>query len=152
MKFTIAAIVLAFALFANANVVVDIASPHSPVGSHGPALVNAGGSNYGGWGYGGDAYSGYSVGYPKGGPKITLHTTGNLGYGGYDGGYGGGYGAGIGAGGYAGGHGAGVGAGADYHNGKYVASNRGAVHVAPLVGHIQSVKSTNEQPAPGTTW
>lgn len=49
------------------------------VGSYGPALINAGGSNYGGFGYGGDAYSGYSVGYPKGGPKITLHTTGNLG-------------------------------------------------------------------------
>lgn len=29
-QFTIAAIVLAFALFANANVVVDIASQHSP--------------------------------------------------------------------------------------------------------------------------
>lgn len=32
---------------------------------------------------------------------------------------------------------------------KYIAANRGAVHVAPLVGHIQSVKSTNQQPAPG---
>lgn len=35
---------------------------------------------------------------------------------------------------------------------KYVAANRGSVHVAPLVGHIQSVKSSNVQPAPGTTW
>ena len=69
-------------------------------------------------------YCRYSVGYPHGGPHITLHTTGNLG------GYGGdGAGAGIGAGA---GHGHG-------HDGKYVAANRGAVHVAPLVGHIQSV-------------
>lgn len=35
---------------------------------------------------------------------------------------------------------------------KYVAANRGSVHVAPLVGHIQSVKSANLEPAPGTTW
>lgn len=32
---------------------------------------------------------------------------------------------------------------------QYVASNRGATHVAPLVGHIQSVSSTNLDPAPG---
>lgn len=60
-QFTIAAIVLTFALFANAHVVVDIAKPHSHVGSHGPALVNTGyGGNggYGGWGWGGDAYHG----------------------------------------------------------------------------------------------
>lgn len=35
---------------------------------------------------------------------------------------------------------------------QYVAANRGSVHVAPLTGHIQSVSSTNVQPAPGTTW
>lgn len=35
---------------------------------------------------------------------------------------------------------------------KYVAINRGSIHVAPLVGHTQSVKSQNYQPAPGTTW
>lgn len=45
-QFTIAAIVLAFALFANAHVVVDIAKPHSHVGSHGPALVNTHGKKY----------------------------------------------------------------------------------------------------------
>lgn len=60
---------------------------------------------------------------------------------GYNGGYGGGDGAGAGDGGHGGHHG---------HDGTYVAQNRGAKHVAPLVGHIQSVKSTNEQPAPGT--
>lgn len=113
-------------------------------------------------------YRSYSVGYPHGGPHITLHTTGNLGKdysrnligdsfdrfwiiinklwlfttGGW-----GGEGAGAGAG-----AGLGVGHGHHGHDGKYVASNRGAIHVAPLVGHIQSVKSTNEQPAPGTTW
>ncbi|XP_055305158.1 adult cuticle protein 1-like [Sitodiplosis mosellana] len=38
------------------------------------------------------------------------------------------------------------------HDGKYVAANRGSVHVAPLVGHVQSVSSTNLSPAPGTTW
>lgn len=76
-QFTIAAIVLAFVLFANAHVVVDIAKPHSHVGSHGPALVNTHGSAGGYWG--GDAHHGYSVGYPHGAPHITLHTTGNLG-------------------------------------------------------------------------
>lgn len=55
-QFTIVAIVLAFALFANAHVVVDVAKFHSGVGSHGPALVNTHGG-YGGWG--GDAYHGY---------------------------------------------------------------------------------------------
>lgn len=35
---------------------------------------------------------------------------------------------------------------------KYVAANRGSVHVAPLVGHVQSVSSKNLEPAPGTTW
>lgn len=35
---------------------------------------------------------------------------------------------------------------------KYVAANRGSVHVAPLVGHAQSVSSSNLDPAPGTTW
>ena len=38
------------------------------------------------------------------------------------------------------------------HFSKYVAANRGSVHVAPLVGHIQSVSSKNLEPAPGTTW
>jgi len=143
MKFTIVAIVLAFALFANAHVVVDVAKFHSGAGSHGPALVNThGGWGHGGWGQGGDAHHGWSVGYPHGAPHITLHTTGNLGHGGYDGGYGGGND----------GAGAGAGHGHHGHDGQYVAANRGAVHVAPLVGHIQSVKSTNEQPAPGTTW
>ena len=56
-QFTIVAIVLAFALFANAHVVVDVAHTHSGVGSHGPALVNTHGG-YGGWGYGGDGHHG----------------------------------------------------------------------------------------------
>uniref|UniRef100_T1PKZ5 Cuticle protein n=1 Tax=Musca domestica TaxID=7370 RepID=T1PKZ5_MUSDO len=34
--------------------------------------------------------------------------------------------------------------------GSYVAKTRGAVHVAPLAGHAQSVASVNLQPAPGT--
>lgn len=34
--------------------------------------------------------------------------------------------------------------------GTYVAKTRGAVHVAPLPGHIQSAASVNLQPAPGT--
>lgn len=38
------------------------------------------------------------------------------------------------------------------HSSKYVAINRGSIHIAPLVGHTQSVKSQNYQPAPGTTW
>lgn len=69
---------MAFALYANAHVVVDIAKQHSGVGSHGPALINTHGG-WGGWGQGGDGYHGYSVGYPHGAPHITLHTTGNLG-------------------------------------------------------------------------
>ncbi|TMW50584.1 hypothetical protein DOY81_004319 [Sarcophaga bullata] len=34
--------------------------------------------------------------------------------------------------------------------GTYVAKTRGAVHVAPLVGHVQSAVSANLEPAPGT--
>ncbi|XP_055837154.1 adult cuticle protein 1-like [Episyrphus balteatus] len=34
--------------------------------------------------------------------------------------------------------------------GTYVAKTRGAVHVAPLPGHLQSAASVNLQPAPGT--
>ncbi|XP_031632204.1 adult cuticle protein 1-like [Contarinia nasturtii] len=33
---------------------------------------------------------------------------------------------------------------------SYVATTRGAQHVAPLVGHVQSVSSQNVEPAPGT--
>lgn len=33
---------------------------------------------------------------------------------------------------------------------SYVATTRGAQHVAPLVGHVQSVSSQNLEPAPGT--
>ncbi|XP_061398672.1 adult cuticle protein 1-like [Musca vetustissima] len=36
------------------------------------------------------------------------------------------------------------------HSGTFVAKTRGAVHVAPLAGHTQSVASVNLQPAPGT--
>ncbi|XP_061391091.1 adult cuticle protein 1-like [Musca vetustissima] len=36
------------------------------------------------------------------------------------------------------------------HSGTFVAKTRGAVHVAPLAGHAQSVASVNLQPAPGT--
>lgn len=35
-------------------------------------------------------------------------------------------------------------------SGTYVAKTRGAVHVAPLPGHVQSAVSANLQPAPGT--
>lgn len=34
--------------------------------------------------------------------------------------------------------------------GTYVAKTRGAAHVAPLAGHINSVSSVNVAPAPGT--
>ncbi|XP_055920598.1 adult cuticle protein 1-like [Eupeodes corollae] len=34
--------------------------------------------------------------------------------------------------------------------GSYVAQTRGATHVAPLAGHINSVSSVNVAPAPGT--
>lgn len=33
---------------------------------------------------------------------------------------------------------------------SYVATTRGAQHIAPLPGHIESVEATNLQPAPGT--
>ncbi|XP_055375966.1 adult cuticle protein 1-like [Condylostylus longicornis] len=36
------------------------------------------------------------------------------------------------------------------HDGQYVAKTRGAVHSAPLSGHIASVSSVNVAPAPGT--
>lgn len=34
--------------------------------------------------------------------------------------------------------------------GTYVAQTRGAVHVAPLEGHVNSAASVNLEPAPGT--
>ncbi|XP_065083741.1 adult cuticle protein 1-like [Ochlerotatus camptorhynchus] len=37
-----------------------------------------------------------------------------------------------------------------YHSASYVAANRGAVHKAPLPGHIVNQKSLNLAPAPGT--
>ena len=36
------------------------------------------------------------------------------------------------------------------HEGQYVAKTRGAVHTAPLAGHVQSVAAINAAPAPGT--
>ncbi|XP_002132565.2 adult cuticle protein 1-like [Drosophila pseudoobscura] len=36
------------------------------------------------------------------------------------------------------------------HEGVYTAQTRGAIHTAPLAGHIQSVASINAAPAPGT--
>lgn len=81
-QFTIAALVLAFAYIANAHTVVDIAKYHSPVGHHGPALVNSHGGYGGGYGggydggYGGGYNGGYGhgwdVGHPHGAPHITL--------------------------------------------------------------------------------
>ncbi|XP_011191963.1 adult cuticle protein 1 [Zeugodacus cucurbitae] len=40
--------------------------------------------------------------------------------------------------------------GAAAHGGAYVAQTRGAVHSAPLPGHISSVANVNVAPAPGT--
>ncbi|XP_037960948.1 adult cuticle protein 1-like [Teleopsis dalmanni] len=36
------------------------------------------------------------------------------------------------------------------HEGVYVAKTRGAIHTAPLAGHISSATSVNVAPAPGT--
>ncbi|SPP79656.1 adult cuticle protein 1 [Drosophila guanche] len=36
------------------------------------------------------------------------------------------------------------------HEGVYVAKTRGAIHTAPLAGHINSATSVNVAPAPGT--
>lgn len=36
------------------------------------------------------------------------------------------------------------------HEGQYVAKTRGAIHTAPLAGHIQSAAAINVAPAPGT--
>lgn len=59
---------------------------------------------------------------------------------------------GIGAHGLIGAHAAHGVHGVHGHEASYVAANRGSVHVAPLVGHIQSASSINTAPAPGTTW
>lgn len=37
-----------------------------------------------------------------------------------------------------------------HHEGQYVAKTRGAIHTAPLAGHIQSAAAINVAPAPGT--
>ncbi|XP_073822137.1 uncharacterized protein [Musca autumnalis] len=61
-------------------------------------------------------------------------------------------GHGYGWGGYPGislSQGPGLGHGAHGH-GVYVAKTRGAVHTAPLAGHINSATSVNVAPAPGT--
>lgn len=140
---------LAFAAYASASAVqvLDVAKPWSPVGAWGPALVNLG-SPLGGWGS------------PLGAPLIGLgQGVHGLPWAGAHGlPWAGAYGspwAGAPWGAAPGlplaaahglplaGHG---------HEGSYVAANRGSVHVAPLTGHIQSVRSTNLEPAPGTTW
>ncbi|XP_055920851.1 adult cuticle protein 1-like [Eupeodes corollae] len=43
-----------------------------------------------------------------------------------------------------------IAAGIPGHGATYVAQTRGAVHTAPLAGHIQSAASVNLAPAPGT--
>ncbi|KAH8413291.1 hypothetical protein KR009_009763, partial [Drosophila setifemur] len=48
------------------------------------------------------------------------------------------------------GHGSALVVGPVAHEGVYTAQTRGAVHTAPLAGHIQSVASINAAPAPGT--
>ncbi|XP_055305751.1 heterogeneous nuclear ribonucleoprotein A3 homolog 1-like [Sitodiplosis mosellana] len=131
MKF---AAVIFVALFVSINAypyaVIEVAKVASPVGSHGPALINLHWPNSwpGSYSLGGKGHSGGSGSWG-----------GSSGYGSSEG-----WGNG-GSVGYTGdaGHG---------HDGKYVAINRGAIHVADLVGHTQSVKSQNYQPAPGTTW
>ncbi|XP_036678676.1 adult cuticle protein 1 [Drosophila suzukii] len=47
-------------------------------------------------------------------------------------------------------HGPAVVVGPVAHEGVYTAQTRGAIHTAPLSGHIQSVASINAAPAPGT--
>jgi len=47
-------------------------------------------------------------------------------------------------------HGSAVVVGPVAHEGVYTAQTRGAIHTAPLSGHIQSVASINAAPAPGT--
>lgn len=118
---TIAAVVL-FAAVASAAV-LDVAHEHSPVGHHGPALVNVHhGGHHGGYaGYGGPAGYGYGpAGWARGG-------WGNGGWG--NGGWGDGWGnGGWGNGGYGNGWGAGYGGygAAGYgHHGEYVGNPHG---------------------------
>lgn len=105
-QFTLAVVILAFVGYSSANAigqVVDVAKSASPVGSHGPALVNVlgwggwnngwnnGGWNNGGWnngGWGNDGWGnagqgwnggvghGVVVGAPHGAPLIALKTDG----------------------------------------------------------------------------
>uniref|UniRef100_A0A1A9W1T8 Uncharacterized protein n=1 Tax=Glossina brevipalpis TaxID=37001 RepID=A0A1A9W1T8_9MUSC len=42
------------------------------------------------------------------------------------------------------------GPGVGYGHGVYTAKTRGAVHTAPLAGHVNSATSVNVAPAPGT--
>ncbi|XP_031632264.1 adult cuticle protein 1-like [Contarinia nasturtii] len=135
MKCTIV-IFLAFFVSINAypSAVIEVAKVASPVGSHGPALINLHWPNA------------WPVSYWNGG-KGQSNWGGSAGYGGASSGEGWGSGAGQ-----SNGESVGYSGDAGVHDGKYVAINRGAIHVAPLVGHIQSVKSQNYQPAPGTIW
>lgn len=139
MQFIIAVVMLALAVYTNASgvQVLDVARPWSPVGAWGPALVNSG--NPHGWGPVGHLGPlGVAVGSPWGAPLIGLNQ---------------GLVGGIPALGLGLGHGLPLAAPHGLgHEGKYVAANRGSVHVAPLTGHIQSVQSTNVEPAPGTIW
>lgn len=73
-QFTIALIGLVLAVSVNANgydynhhQVVEVAKVHSPVGSHGPALVNIFGPNKYGYSWGGGSSGGGSSGSYEGG-------------------------------------------------------------------------------------
>ncbi|XP_031632239.1 adult cuticle protein 1-like [Contarinia nasturtii] len=132
MKFIISVVILALAVYSDAGflppAVIDIsAGPWNHYGSYGlPAALP----------YLGLPAAPAYHGYPYFGPGPTLTTSGPWG------------------------HSAAWGPTTAYqvnplasaHDGKYVAANRGSVHVAPLVGHTQSVSSSNLQPAPGTTY
>lgn len=144
MKFVVAVVMLALAAGVQSSLIGAYAPGVSYVTSavHGagwpyggpPAAVAVHGGPWGAWGngapwgaWGNGAWGNGAWGYPSGYPGISLsqgpaHGVAPLAIAAH-------------------GHG---------HEGVYVAKTRGAIHTAPLAGHVNSATSLNLAPAPGT--
>lgn len=129
---------LALAVAAHASILAGLPYSYQSLTAHGPGL----------WGGPLGGHLGGPWGGPWGGawghgPSVAVHTGPGLGWGV-------GHGAPV-AALAALGHGPiSLAQGPAGHEGQYVAKTRGAIHTAPLAGHINSATSLNLAPAPGT--
>lgn len=133
---------LALAVAAHASLLAGLPYSYQSLTAHGAGWGGPGAwGGHGGWG--GPGAWGGPWGGAWGGPSVAVHTGPGLGWGA-------GHGAPV-AALAALGHGPiSLAQGPAGHEGQYVAKTRGAIHTAPLAGHINSATSLNLAPAPGT--